>query len=64
MLNSYKKYSELRDLHNMTDYAVAQKSGVSTATLTNWKKGNYRPKYEKLKAIADLFGVSVEYFLE
>lgn len=60
----YKKYSELRDEFEVTDYEVAKKTGVSTSTLTNWKYGRYNPKTEKLKKLADYFGVSIEYFLE
>ncbi len=40
----YKKYAELRDKFEVTDYAVSKKTGVSTSTLTNWKYGRYNPK--------------------
>lgn len=60
----YLKYAELRDKKGVTDYRVAKETGLSTATLTNWKKGNYRPKLDKLLAIAKYFGVSVEYFAD
>ena len=59
----YKKYAELRDKFVVTDYAVSKKTGVSTSTLTNWKYGRYNPKTEKLKKLADYFGVPIEYFL-
>ncbi len=59
----YKKYAELRDKFEVTDYAVSKKTGVSTSTLTNWKYGRYNPKTEKLKKLADYFGVPIEYFL-
>lgn len=60
----YKKYAEVRDAAGVTDYAVAKQTGVSTATLTNWKYGRYTPKADKLKKLADFFGVSIEYFLD
>lgn len=60
----YKKYALLRDKAGVTDYEVSKKTGVSTSSLTNWKYGRYTPKIDKLKAIADYFGVSIEYFLE
>ena len=44
----YKKYAELRDKRNITDYRVAADTGISTATLSNWKNGNYAPKFDKL----------------
>ena len=59
----YKKYAELRDKFEVTDNAVSKKTGVSTSTLTNWKYGRYNPKTEKLKKLADYFGVPIEYFL-
>ena len=59
----YNKYATLRDKAGVTDYAVSNATGISTATLTNWKYGRYNPKLDKLKTLADYFGVSVEYFL-
>ena len=60
----YKKYAELRDKKGITDYRVAKDTGISTATLTNWKYNRYKPKTDKLKALADYFGVDIEYFLD
>lgn len=59
----YQKYVELKNALNTTDYAVSKATGISTATLTNWKYGRYNPKVDKLKILADYFGVSIEYFL-
>ncbi len=59
----YKKYAELRDNLAVTDYEVSKQTGVSTSTLTNWKYGRYTPKADKLKRLADYFGVSIEHFL-
>lgn len=61
---SYKKYAELRDRKLVTDYEVSKKTKVPTSTLSNWKAGRYTPKSDKIKKIADYFGVSIEYFLE
>ena len=60
----YKKYAELRDKRNLTDYRVAAETGISTATLSNWKNGNYVPKFDKLLLLAKYFDVPVEYFAE
>lgn len=60
----YAKYVELRDAKGVTDYEVAKQTKVSTSTLTNWKYGRYTPKIDKIKILADYFGVSIEYFLE
>lgn len=60
----YKKFEKLLEKTNKTAYQVSRDTGVSTATLTNWKYGRYVPKVDKLKILADYFGVSIEYFLE
>lgn len=60
----YKKFAALLDKNNKTAYQVSKDTGISTATLSNWKNGNYVPKVDKLKILADYFSVSVEYFIE
>lgn len=60
----YKKFATLLDKNNKTAYRVSKDTGISTATLSNWKNGNYVPKVDKLKILADYFDVSVDYFLE
>lgn len=60
----YEKFAALLDKTNKTAYQVSKDTGVSTSTLSNWKNGNYVPKVDKLKILADYFGVSIEYFLE
>ena len=59
----YEKLQQLLDKTNKTAYQVSKDTGISTATLSSWKN-EYRPKVEKLKILADYFGVSIEYFLE
>ena len=60
----YQKFSDLLEERNITPYQVSKDTGIATATLTEWKKGTYSPKLDKLKKLADYFGVSIEYFLE
>ena len=60
----YRKYVALREKAGVTDYEVAKSTGISTATLTNWKYGRYTPKIAKLQKIADYFGVPVTELLE
>lgn len=60
----YEKLQALLDKSNKTAYQVAQETGISTATLSNWKNGKYVPKVDKIKILADYFGVSIEYFLQ
>jgi transcriptional regulator with XRE-family HTH domain len=58
---SYETFEVLCKQKGVKPADVSKATGVATATLTNWKKGTYKPKYEKLQKIADYFGVSVEY---
>ena len=60
----YKKFAELLEKNNKTAYQVAKDTGISTATLSSWKNGVYVPKTDKLKILADYFGVSIEYLLD
>lgn len=56
----YEKYAKLRDERELTDYRVSMDTGVSAQTISAWKKGDYTPKLDKIKKLADYFGVSIE----
>lgn len=60
----YTKFEKLLQKNGLTAYKVAADTGISTATLSNWKKGRYTPKVDKLQILANYFGVSLEYFLK
>ena len=57
----YEIYCKLRDLRNCKDSDVAKATGITKSTFSDWKSGRSNPKGEKLRKIADYFGVSVEY---
>lgn len=59
----YEIFERLLNERGITAYKVAQETGVTTATLSSWKKGRYTPKREKLQKIADYFGVTVDYLM-
>lgn len=59
----YEYFQRLLDKYGVTAYKVAKETGVTTATLTNWKKGKYTPKPDKLQKIADYFGVPLSYLM-
>lgn len=59
----YEIFERLLSEHGVTAYRVAKETGVTTATLTNWKKGKYTPKQDKLQKIADYFGVTIDYLM-
>ena len=60
----YKKFEKLLAEKNVTAYQVSQATGIASATLSEWKKGTYTPKADKLLKLAEYFGVSIEYFLK
>lgn len=57
----YERYAALRDQAGETDYSVAKAIGIYPSTLAEWKRGTYTPKLDKLKLIADHFGVTLDY---
>lgn len=56
----YKNYAKIRDSKGLTDYAIAKGTGISSGTFGDWKKGNYQPKIDKLKKIADFLDVPLD----
>lgn len=59
----YEIYERLRDSRGVSDYRVAQDTGISRAVLSSWKTGRYVPKTDKLQKIADYFNVSLDYLM-
>lgn len=60
----YSKFEKLLKEHNITPYRVSVETGIPQPTLSDWKRGRSTPKVDKLKILADYFGVSIEYFIE
>ena len=60
----YKRFEELLKDRNISAYKVSKATGVSQATFSQWKKGDYTPKADKLQKIADYFSVPISYFYE
>lgn len=59
----YNIFEKLLSDRGVTAYQVSKATGISTGSLTDWKKGRSQPKIDKLQKIADYFGVSVDYLL-
>lgn len=57
----YEIFEQLLREKGVRAVDVSRATGISSATFTDWKKGRYTPKNDKLQKIADYFGVSVEY---
>lgn len=50
----------LRKLHNISQEELAEKVGISRQTLSKYETGESIPDIEKTKAIAEVFGVSLD----
>lgn len=59
----YSIFEMLCEKNGITPYKVGKETGIATSTLSDWKNGKSTPKQDKLKLIADLFKVSVDYLM-
>lgn len=57
----YEIFERLLKEKNLKGADVTRATGIASSTLTDWKKGRYTPKQDKLQKIADFLGVSLEY---
>lgn len=66
----YKKLEMLLQEREMTVHRLVKelekdpKTRISKTTFSDWKHGKSKPKADKLKILADYFGVTMEYFME
>ena len=60
----YKNYEAIRDSKGLSDYKVAQETGIAPSTISDWKAGRTTPKADKLLAIARCLGTTVEALME
>ncbi|MBE6535770.1 MAG: helix-turn-helix domain-containing protein [Ruminococcaceae bacterium] len=60
---SYTKFDELLRAHGTSVYRVSKATGISASTFTDWKNGRSVPKADKMKRIADFFGVTLDTLL-
>lgn len=59
----YERFERLLDITGKSIYQVSKDTGIPNSTLYEWKAGKYNPKADKLKILANYFGVSIDYFL-
>ena len=60
----YNRFEELLKEKKVRVADVSRATGIRSGVFTDWKAGRYVPKYDKLKKIADYFGVSIEYLTQ
>lgn len=58
----YEIFAELCRNKGVTPNEVAKAIGASQSTFSDWKHGS-QPRPNRIKAIADYFGVSVDYLM-
>lgn len=58
----FEKIEKLVNDKNLSISYVEKKLGFGNGTIRGWKQCS--PSVDKLKKVADYFGVSIEYFLE
>lgn len=63
-MNMAQKLATLRKEKGLTQMELAEALDVSRQAVSKWELGTALPGTEKLKAIADLYGVSVDYLLD
>lgn len=60
----YDKFEKLLEANSVTPYRVHKDTGISTATLSDWKNGKSQPKKDKIEKICAYFNVPLSYFYE
>lgn len=60
----YEKFEKLLKEKNVTPYRVHKETGISTATLSDWKNGKSQPKKDKIEKICNYFNVPLSYFYD
>lgn len=58
-----KRIEVLLAVKEATKADFYKETGVSSATYAQWNANQYKPSRKKLQAIADYFGVTVDYLL-
>ena len=57
----YAIFEKLCKEKGVTAYRVSKDTGISTATLSDWKTGKSHPKADKIQILANYFNVNAEY---
>lgn len=60
----YQRFNELCKERGCTAADVAKATGLYRSVFSDWKSGRCKPKVDKLKKIADYFGVTLDYLCE
>lgn len=58
---AYNRIFEIMKERELTAYRVSKDTGISQASLADWRKGRSKPKIDKLQKLSEYFGVSISY---
>lgn len=61
-MSSYAKFRKICFEREVKPSDVSKATGISSATLSSWKKGIYSPKIDKISKIANFFHIDASYF--
>jgi transcriptional regulator with XRE-family HTH domain len=61
-MSSYEKFRKICFEREVKPSDVSKATGISSATLSSWKKGIYSPKIDKISKIANFFHIDASYF--
>lgn len=63
-IEAFKRLEILVTKNQISYYALSKQLEIPSSFFSEWKRGKMMPKVDKLKILADYFGVTIEYFLE
>jgi len=55
-----KTLKELREEHQLSQFELATRVGVTPSTIFNWERGRNEPRVKQLRTLARVFGVAME----
>lgn len=56
----YENYEAVRKAKGLKDSDVCRATGIRPSTMCDWKKGRSTPRLDKIKAITNVLGVTVD----
>lgn len=59
----YEIFEQLLQRYGISSYKVSKETGIAQSVFSSWKNGISTPKNDKMKKIADYFGVTVDYLM-
>ena len=60
----YENVNRLCEKHGISICALEKACGIGNGTIGRWPNGSAAPRVDKVKAIADYFGVTVDDLLK